>query len=738
MKRTVPVFLFAVLVAVFGFQVRSADAWNTYSTNGTTGNCATCHGDFRSSPYTSLADGQSWGDDLHDVHRNTMLDGDCDVCHSAGGRFPVILNSSVGGSGLSAISCVGCHGRNEDVTPNDGAFGGAVSGRGDGLRAHHAAAGVNSCAGCHTADTVPVVENVLPPYYATPGTGHPNMPTDPCNLDGNEDFAGSAEGLDNDGDNIYDGADPDCQAAAPQIDVAPASKAYGDVTVGGSSIQEFTISNAGTAALDVSNIALATGTNYSVAEGGSNACPNLTPTINAGNNCTIQITFSPVSVENNIADTLAITSNDTGNSPLNVPLTGNGVAGSAPNISVSPASIPFSDVVVGDSSSPQVVTLSNTGTADLSISGISLTDTTNFILDLIGGSNGCGTATPSIAAGANCTVSVTFAPQSVASFVGSLTVGSDDPDTPTATVSLSGNGTSALAPNISVPASVDLGEVVENDTSAPSEVIISNTGNQVLNVSSIAIDAGTDFTLNLGGGSNPCTTANPIIPAGDSCTVGVVFAPKSVGAISDNLAITSDDPDQPNVNVLLSGTGLDNVKPAVTAATGTGTITVDTSGNPGTSVSGIQALVDTDPSLNQTDKPTGVTFPHGLVSFTVNNVAPGGTITVEITFPAPIPAGSKYYKVNAGGFFEFAGAVISGSTVTLTLTDGGSGDLDAIPGTITDPGGLAVPVPVASSGGGGGCSVTGSGINGGGGAVLFLTLLAILVTLRRQREKARR
>lgn len=735
MRRTAPVFLFAVLVLVFGFQVRSAEAYSQYSVNKDATNCRACHGDFRASNYTSLSDSQSWGN-LHDLHRNTMLGGDCETCHSSGGRFPVILDSSVGGTGgLQAISCVGCHGRAEDeASPN--------AGYGAGLRQHHWRAGEKVCAGCHSdanpANYTPVGEDVLPPYYANPGTGHPNMPTDPCNLDGNEDFAGSAEGLDNDGDDIYDGADPDCQATAPHIGVAPASNAYGDVTVGGSSSQAFTISNTGSADLVVSGIGLATGTNYSVAVGGSNPCPNLTPTILAGNNCTVQVTFSPVSVGNNISDTLAITSNDTGNSPLNVSLTGNGVAGSTPNISVGPASIPFSDLVVGDSSSPQVVTISNTGTAALSVSGISLTDTTNFSLDLSGGSNGCGNATPSIAAGGNCTVSVTFTPMTVASFVASLTVDSDDPDTPTATVSLSGNGTSAPAPNISVPASVDLGEVVENDTSAPSEVIISNTGSLDLTVSSIAIDAGTDFTLDLGGGSNPCTTANPIIPAGDNCSVVVVFAPKSVGAISDNLAITSDDPDQPNVNVLLSGTGLDNVTPAVTAATGTGTITLDTSRNPGTSVSGIQALLDTDPGLNQTGKPSGVTFPHGLVSFTVNNVAPGGTITVDITFPAAIPAGSKYYKVNAGGFFEFTGAEFSGSTVTLTLTDGGSGDLDAIPGTITDPGGLAVPVPVASSSGGGGCSIGGFGSNGGGGAVLFLTLLAILVTLRRQGAKARR
>ncbi len=212
MKRAVPVFLFAVLFVVFGFQVRSAEAWSTYSTNGSTGNCASCHGDFNAGgSYTSLADGQSWVANLHDVHRNTMLSGDCDTCHGSGGRSPVVLDSSVGGDGLDPISCVGCHGRAQDGG-NDSASGGL----GAGLRQHHTDAGVNTCTGCHTdanpANYATVGENVLPPYYENPGNGHPNMPTNPCNQNGNENFAGGSEGLDNDGNGIYDDADPACQA----------------------------------------------------------------------------------------------------------------------------------------------------------------------------------------------------------------------------------------------------------------------------------------------------------------------------------------------------------------------------------------------------------------------------------------------------------------------------------------------------------------------------------------------
>ena len=83
---------------------------------------------------------------------------------------------------------------------------------------------------------------------------------------------------------------------------------------------------------------------------------------------------------------------------------------------------------------------------------------------------------------------------------------------------------------------------------------------------SIALDAATDFTLDLGGGANPCGGGAPMIEAGGSCTVAVVFAPTAVGALLDNLTITTvNDPDEPIVKVSLSGTGIDNVTPVVTS-----------------------------------------------------------------------------------------------------------------------------------------------------------------------------
>ncbi|HER62537.1 MAG TPA: choice-of-anchor D domain-containing protein, partial [Desulfobacteraceae bacterium] len=165
-------------------------------------------------------------------------------------RSPVFLGSSDGSTGFDPISCLGCHGRSE----------GAAGVTGAGLRQHHFANAVTSCAGCHPDDSDPgafttVGEDVLPPYYTT-------LAMDPCNPAGEEDFAATAIGLDNDGDKLYDQNDTDCQAVvlAPDINLSPGTLDFGAVAAGNMATLDTAIQNLGTADLNVSAISLCTGT----------------------------------------------------------------------------------------------------------------------------------------------------------------------------------------------------------------------------------------------------------------------------------------------------------------------------------------------------------------------------------------------------------------------------------------------------------------------------------------------
>ena len=98
--------------------------------------------------------------------------------------------------------------------------------------------------------------------------------------------------------------------------------------------------------------------------------------------------------------------------------------------------------------------------------------------------------------------------------------------------------------------------------------------------------------------------------------------------------------------------------------------------------------------------PAGVTLPQGVLTLRLEHGQAGTAATVVLTYPQPLPAGTVYYKFGRTAdnatphWYAFAGAAISGNTITLSLTDGGAGDDDgAANSVIDDPGGPAVPVP---------------------------------------------
>ena len=96
--------------------------------------------------------------------------------------------------------------------------------------------------------------------------------------------------------------------------------------------------------------------------------------------------------------------------------------------------------------------------------------------------------------------------------------------------------------------------------------------------------------------------------------------------------------------------------------------------------------------------PPGYQFPHGLFKVRLINGTAGTAATVTLTFPSPLPAGTVYWKYgptlsnSTPHWYIYPGAVISGATVTLSLTDGAYGDTDLLANSvIADPGGPGVP-----------------------------------------------
>ncbi len=141
-----------------------------------------------------------------------FLSANCDACHKSGSRGEVFLNFSK--STTLHMSCLGCHGRVEDINNSCTGIGGGMEincGSGAGLREHHESeVGSGTCSSCHSADPTPVGEQTAPFNYGMTGV---NI-VDSCDADGTESKYG-ATGLDNDGDTLTDGSDPDCQSNTP-------------------------------------------------------------------------------------------------------------------------------------------------------------------------------------------------------------------------------------------------------------------------------------------------------------------------------------------------------------------------------------------------------------------------------------------------------------------------------------------------------------------------------------------
>ncbi|HMG52967.1 MAG TPA: choice-of-anchor D domain-containing protein, partial [Kofleriaceae bacterium] len=197
----------------------------------------------------------------------------------------------------------------------------------------------------------------------------------------------------------------------------PTSLAFAARAVGTTSAaQTVTVANSGTGAANLSSI---TTGNPEFAIQSSTCGASLA----IGASCTVGVSFTPSAAG-------ARTGSLSFGGLVAVPLTGSGTV-SGPALAAAPASLDFGNVTAGLTSAPQTVTLSNPGTATTTLSGITSTSS-EFAVQ----SSTCGA---SLAAGASCTVGVSFSPSSSGARTGALTVASSAPGSPLA-VALTGTG----------------------------------------------------------------------------------------------------------------------------------------------------------------------------------------------------------------------------------------------------------------------------------------------------------
>jgi len=194
--------------------------------------------------------------------------------------------------------------------------------------------------------------------------------------------------------------------------------------VGASNTATATVTNTGIGTLSLAAPTVS-GTDFALA---STTCGTVLTT---NSSCTITVRFSPTST----AARSGTVSIGTGAGTLSAPLNATGVQGAA---TLSPNGLTFAGQTIGSTSGSQAVTVTNSGTAALTISAVGVsTGATDF-----GASNGCGGASGQLAPGNSCTVSVSFTPQAAGARPGTLTVTHNGTNGSTS-IALQGTGVAA-------------------------------------------------------------------------------------------------------------------------------------------------------------------------------------------------------------------------------------------------------------------------------------------------------
>jgi len=213
-------------------------------------------------------------------------------------------------------------------------------------------------------------------------------------------------------------------AKTAPVTLTPASYNFGNVPIGtASNPGTFTLKNNQWMPLSITSITL---NNTDFAET-STTCGSR---LGVGKSCTISVTLTPSVLG---TETATLTVNDNAPPPYNVLTSSLSGTGTGPAVSLSPTSLAFGNQPVGTSSTAQTVTLTNSGNATLSITSVAITgsNASDFAQ-----TNTCGS---SVAAGASCTISVTFTPSASGSRTASVSISDNASGSPQA-VSLSGTG----------------------------------------------------------------------------------------------------------------------------------------------------------------------------------------------------------------------------------------------------------------------------------------------------------
>jgi len=278
---------------------------------------------------------------------------------------------------------------------------------------------------------------------------------------------------------------------------------------------------------------------------------------------------------------------------------------------ISPATLASSaPQLIGTTSPPQVITLTNAGNAALAIAtiGIAGTNASDFAQ-----TNTCGST---LAINANCNISVTFTPTAQGTRSAEVQFTDNAPGSPQG-VSLTGAAaTPALSPS---PAFLIFAPQTPGTSSSAQTVTLTNSGTATLIFSGFAISG-----ANAAGFSQTNNCASTLAQNA-SCQIMVISTPNAAGTQTASLNIADNAPGSPQA-IALNGTGADF---SLSASSQTSiTVTPGQAANYSVLASGTTGFTQ-NVTLSCSGQPA-----QSTCTVTPSSVAPGSTATVAVVTTA--------------------------------------------------------------------------------------------------------
>jgi hypothetical protein len=341
-----------------------------------------------------------------------------------------------------------------------------------------------------------------------------------------------------------------------ELSRSPASRSFGpkDIDEGATAEQFSTVTNSGTEDVTITGVVLSG--DFAQVTGDTADCVN-GKLLHATDTCKVRVTFDPsatgsrtgsATVQSNAAD-------------IAVALDGTGIQTSA---SIAPSTLSFGNQDIDNgATASQDVTVTNTGTEPVHLTGVSLGGTNPGQFNRLTGQGADCPKTLNV--GDTCKVRVTFDPDSTGSKSATLTVSSTELADLTASVSGTGIQTE-LTP---APATLSFGSKDIDEGATPERVVvITNSGSEGVTVSGVVVTG--DFAQ-VTGNVDDCV-ASTVLAAGQTCKLRITFDPTATGARTGTATVNSNSVP---ISVSLSGTGTQTLLSAAPPTLALGSQDVD-------------------------------------------------------------------------------------------------------------------------------------------------------------------